>query len=214
MVVCSLGKFFGKSMRQIKQPQMSMGEIGINSIQFDLNSRDDIPQILRGLQALYINEIVFEKMSALLEQVIPRETDHNNGRPGMDIWSIFMLGTLRLNLNCDYDRVMELANEHNTLRQMLGHSLFDDNKRYGLQTIKDNVSLLTPEILDKINQIIVGLGHEYVRITDTPLPARCDSFVLETNVHFPTDISLLLDAMRKLINHCGQVADDDIKGWR
>ena len=28
---------------------------------------------------------------------------------------------------------------------------------------------------------------------------RCDSFVVETNVHFPTDINLLLDAMRKVI---------------
>lgn len=28
---------------------------------------------------------------------------------------------------------------------------------------------------------------------------RCDSFVVETNVHFPTDISLLFDAIRKMI---------------
>ena len=133
----------------------------------------------------------------------------------MDIWNIFVLGTLRLNLNCDYDRVMELANEHKTLRQMLGHSLFDDDKRYGLQTIKDNVRLLTPQVLDEINRVIVSLGHEHAGITDAPLTARCDSFVLETDVHFPTDISLLLDAMRKVINLCGQAAGDlAVKGWR
>jgi len=28
---------------------------------------------------------------------------------------------------------------------------------------------------------------------------RCDSFVVETNVHFPTDISLAFDAVRKVI---------------
>ena len=27
----------------------------------------------------------------------------------------------------------------------------------------------------------------------------CDSFVVETDVHYPTDINLLLDALRKMI---------------
>jgi len=202
-------------MRQIKPTQMSIGEKSIGSIRFDLNSRDDIPQILRGLQEIYTNTEIFVEVSAYLEQAIPEETDSNLGRPGMDLWSIFVLGTLRLNLNSDYDRIMELANEHITLRQMLGHSIFDQDKRYGLQTLKDNIRLLTPEILDHINQIVVGLGHELAGISNTPLTARCDSFVLETDVHFPTDISLLLDAMRKVINLCGKVADDySLKGWR
>ncbi len=202
-------------MRQIKQPQMCLGEMDIGSLQLDKNSRDDIPQILRGLQELYMNDIIFKEISAQLKQVIPEETNGDMGRPGMDIWNIFVLGTLRLNLNCDYDRVMELANEHKTLRQMLGHSLFDDDKRYGLQTIKDNVRLLTSEILDSINQWVVRLGHEQAGIADAPLTARCDSFVFETDVHFPTDISLLLDAMRKVIILCGRAADGHgIEGWR
>ena len=58
----------------------------------------------------------------ILEQlgsVIIAETDPDTGRPGMSLWSILVLGVLRLGLNCDYDRVMELANEHRTLREML-----------------------------------------------------------------------------------------------
>ena len=31
------------------------------------------------------------------------------------------------------------------------------------------------------------------------MQGRCDSFVVETNVHYPTDINLLLDALRKII---------------
>jgi len=31
------------------------------------------------------------------------------------------------------------------------------------------------------------------------LKGRCDSFVVETNVHYPTDINLLWDAIRKII---------------
>ena len=32
-----------------------------------------------------------------------------------------------------------------------------------IQTIKDNVSLLTPEVLDKINQVVVKAGHNLVK---------------------------------------------------
>ncbi len=69
------------------------------------------------------------------------------------------MGVLRLNLNWDYDRLLEMVNSHKTIRQMLGHGIFDDDVEYALQTIKDNIGLLTPEILDEINQIVVAAGH-------------------------------------------------------
>jgi hypothetical protein len=47
---------------------------------------------------------------------MPPEIDPSNGRPGMDLWKVLVLGSLRLSLNCDDDRVHELANNHKTLR--------------------------------------------------------------------------------------------------
>ncbi len=133
----------------------------------------------------------------------------------MELWDILVLGTLRVNLNCDYDRVMELANEHRTLRQMLGHGLVDEEGQYRLQTIKDNVRLLTPEILDGVNQIVVKAGHRELGAEEAPLAGRCDSFVAETDVHFPTDINLLSDAIRKVIGLSGQAAQEyGLSGWR
>ena len=52
-----------------------------------------------------------------------------------------------------------MVNEHRTIRQMLGHGLEDDRERYHVQTLKDNVSLLTPQIVDRINQVVVQAGH-------------------------------------------------------
>lgn len=44
---------------------------------------------------------------------------------------------------------------------------------------------------------------------------RCDSFVVETDVHFPTDINLLLDAIRKVIEVSAELAGDyNLPGWR
>ncbi len=48
-----------------------------------------------------------------------------------------------------------------------------------------------------------------------PLRGRCDSFVVETDVHYPTDVSLLWDAMRCLIRETGRAtAEHDVAGWR
>ncbi len=95
---------------------------------------------------------------------------------------------------------MDIANNHRTLRLMLGHNAMDSDYRYALQTLKDNICLFTPEVLDRINQIVVKYGHDVIgKKADEDLRAGCDSFVLETDVHYPTDINLLFDAMRKTI---------------
>jgi hypothetical protein len=209
-------------MRQVIAPQLKLGEQDIAAIQLDPKSRDDIPQLLRGLQYIYVTTEVREQVFAILAEVMPdgvhgKATAHT-GRPGMDQWTMLVLGSLRLDLNIDYDRVHELANEHKTLRQMLGHAGWaeDERDRYELQTIKDNLRLFTPEILDRINQVVVAAGHALVKKSpDAPLAVRVDSFVVETHVHYPTDINLLWDAMRKLIEIiAGLCADLGMTDWR
>jgi len=125
----------------------------------DTRSRDDIPQLLRGLQHLYTTESVRDEIFVLLEGLMPDDTSTEHGRPGMSLWNIFVMGMLRLNLNCDFDRLLELVNQHKTIRQMLGHGLADDDQMYSLQTVKDNIQQFTPEVLDKINQIVVREGQ-------------------------------------------------------
>ena len=48
-----------------------------------------------------------------------------------------------------------MADNHITLRLMLGHVAWEDEYLYPLQTIKDNISLFTPKILDRINKIVM-----------------------------------------------------------
>ena len=202
-------------MRVVQNIQMQIGEVDVSKIKFDLKSRDDIPKILRGLQHLYIDLALRTRLFALLEEHIAPKVDKHNGRPGMTLWRILVCGVVRLDLNIDYDRLHELVNHHDTLRAMLGHGAFDE-ERYHYQTLKDNVSLFTPQLLDKINQQIVDVGHVLVKKKDDEvLHGRCDSFVVETHVHFPTDISLLYDAMRKIITLTGRWCElRQVSDWR
>jgi transposase, IS5 family len=205
-------------VRLVKNPQMEFGEVDISQIQLDPKSRDDIPQILKGLQHLYVHPEIREEVFALLEKHIAPNVNKKNGRPGMALWKIFVLGVLRLDLNCDYDRLQNLANSHIEIRQMLGHTdLFDENRYfYQMQTLKDNVSLLTPELLDEINQVVVRAGHIVLKKKENEvLRGRSDSFVVETDVHYPTDINLLWDAMRKTITLTARICEDyEMSDWR
>ena len=204
-------------MRRAIDPQMKMNAVDISQIKFDLHSRDEIPKLLMGLQYIYCNMELKEKVFKILEDIIPEGTDHNNGRPGMELWKILVLGTIRLNCNWDFDKLQEIANNHKTLRQMLGHGgIWDDDYTYALQTLKDNISLLTPEVLDRINKLVVESGHKLlVNKKDDNIRGRCDSFVVETDVHYPTDINLLFDAIRKIITLIAVVCQTlNITLWR
>ena len=139
---------------------MTFGQTPIDQIKIDTRARDEIPKLLLGLQHIYCDQALRKKVFATLQNVIPDCIDSKNGRPGMDLWKILVMGTIRLNCNWDYDKLQEMVNNHKTLRQMLGHGMMDDDITYPLQTLKDNVRLLTPDILDKINTLVVKEGHK------------------------------------------------------
>ncbi len=200
-------------MRKVQDKQMMLGEVDVSQIKFDERSRDEIPQLLRGLQHIYCTAELKHNVFSLLEK---RMAVSRTGRPGMDLWKILVLGVIRLNCDWNYDKLKEMVDNHNTLRQMLGHSPdCMDGQKYPLQTLKDNVKLLTPELLDAVNVLVVQSGQSLVKKKGDLLRGRADSFVVETNVHYPTDINLLFDAVRKTVETisdlCGKLG---IPGWR
>jgi len=70
--------------------------------------------------------------------------------------------------------------------------------------------------LDQINQLVVNAGHVLVKKKgNEALRGRCDSFVVETDVHYPTDINLLYDAMRKVVTLTARWCERrEVSDWR
>ena len=219
-------------MRVVLNPQLAIGQIDIERIPLNPQSRDDIPAVLRGLQQIWSDAELRAKLFTLLETHLladkskadsaDRERqaygpclDARNGRPGMSLWSILVLGLLRQGLNCDYDRLHELAGQHRSVRRMMGLSDWDSTVA-SCRTITRNVSLLTPQLLADINRLVVGAGYEVLgQDVEGELTARCDSFVVETDVHYPTDVSLLWDAMRSLLRTVARASEAQGEtGWR
>ena len=138
------------------------------------------------------------------------------GRPGMDLCTILVLGLLKQGLNCDCDRLHELAMKHVDVRRMPGLSDDFGERAFSQRTVVRNVSLLTPDLLAEVNRLVVDAGHELVGANAAEgLRARCDSFVVETDVHYPTDVSLLRDALRRIVVlAAGLCLAAGVPGWR
>ncbi|MCP4553497.1 MAG: hypothetical protein GY834_15970 [Bacteroidetes bacterium] len=145
-------------MRKRFEIQYEIGAIPIEEIEFPKRSRDELPSVLRGLQYIYMDPTLNSKVFELLEAEI---VSSDMGRPAMSYWELLVLGTVRLTLSANYDRLEHVANYDSLVRNVLGvDTPFNKQKRYPLQTIKDNVCLLTEELLEKINEHVVKAGHK------------------------------------------------------
>ena len=202
-------------MREVESIQFEIGATPISEINISTKSRDDIPALLIGLKHLYTLPHLREQVFALLDAEVNPNARKDTGRPGMELWRILVLAILKQGLKCDYDRITHIANHDNLVRQMMGHGQMVC-RDYELQTVKDNVNLLSPQLLSKINQLLVQEGQKVAgKKPGETLRGRCDSFVVATDVHYPTDTNLLWDAMRCSVRVAASLSVDlNIGGWR
>jgi IS5 family transposase len=209
-------------MRQPFQAQPDLQITPIEKIRLPLKSRDELPPILAGLQWIWMHPTLKAEIFALLEAKI-LAGKQATGRTGMDLWQILVLGVVRLGLDADWDRMEDMANHHLLVRQMLvvpATPWGEDAKVFGHQTLRDNVALLDDELLQQINAAIAAAGREvFAKKGGAPVAAlevKVDSYVLETDVHFPTDLNLLWDAGRKCVDLVEQFRRSGcaLPGWR
>lgn len=155
-------------MRVFFEPQTDLRYLPINEITFDPRSRHELVVVLRGLQHIFLDKDLNRRIGAALEAALGQERSHM-GRPGMSHWEMLVLGVVRHALKADYDRLHDLANEHRKLREVMGiapRAAFmsvAEQKRYSLQTIKDNVGLLDESVLLALNGVITDAGHDFVK---------------------------------------------------
>jgi len=209
-------------MRHPFQQQPDLQITPIEKIRLPLKSRDELPPILAGLQWVWMHPTLKAEIFALLEAKI-LAGKKATGRTGMDLWQILVLGVVRLGLDADWDRLEHIANYDTLVRQMLGLPAApwgEEAKQFGHQTLRDNVALLDGELLQQINARIAAAGREvFAKKAGAPVAAleiKADTYVLETDVHFPTDLNLLWDAGRKCVDLIAGLLDRGfaLPGWR
>jgi IS5 family transposase len=202
-------------MRKCFSQQQVLGITPISEVVIPTNSRHELAPVLAALQHIFITPELNEQVFALIGPKI-KGNKQDTGRTGMDMWEILVFATVRLALNTNYDALHDLANFHKLLREVIGvENRLNEGKTYGLQTLKDNVSLLDEETVNQVNTMVVEAAHQFVLKKNETLRIKSDTYVLETNVHFPTDLSLLWDACRKGIDTMDYCREHyGLKGWR
>ncbi len=184
----------------------------IRDVQLNLECRDEMIPVLRALQYLHGSPKHRDKIMKLIEEDVSRDTDPDQGRPGLSYWQICVLAAIRKGCNLNYDRMQNCAENHWNLRHIMGIGDWE-TPTFNWRLIRDNIALLRPDTIDAISAVIVEAGHELE--PDAAKKVRVDSSVVESNIHHPTDSSLIRDAVNKAIPSARILAEYyGLSGWR
>lgn len=218
IVVITLAPVNSLSLMRFQfNPQPELDVLPIEKILIPQASRDELPPVLAGLQWIWTHPTLRTEILALLTRKILADKKAT-GRTGMALWQILVLGVVRLALDADWDRLAYLANYDVLLRQMLGVSTFPltgEADPFHRRTMRDNVALLDAELLTQINALVAVAGRQEFE-PKGKLQVRADSYVVETDVHFPTDFNLLWDSGRKCLDMIEKLIFKgmNLPGWR
>lgn len=200
-------------MRKAFPDQQRLDCRGVLGVQLNLECRDEIIPILRALQQIYSRPELRQQILDLIAQDVNQESRDDVGREGMDYWQILVLAAVRLGCNLDYDKLQDLAEQHRALRHIMGIGDWDGEDGFGWRRIRDNLCLLKPATIEKISHLIVAEGHRLQ--PEAAQQVRADSFVMETNIHWPTESTLIRDGVRKVLELCALIASTlSLPGWR
>jgi IS5 family transposase len=185
----------------------------VDSVPLNLNCRDEIIPILRALQHVYQQAQVRRKLLDLIGKDVNPHSSPDRGREGLSYWTIMVLAAVRLGCNFDYDKLQDLAEQHRTLRLIMGIGDWDEPTNFDWRRIRDNLCLLHPATIEKIGHVVVAAGHE---LAPTAIEAvRGDTFVVETNIHYPTESTLIEDGLGKVLTLAAALAKvHALPGWR
>jgi hypothetical protein len=200
-------------MRKHYERQYRFDSSPISEVALNFECRDEIVPVLAGLQYVYTQPHVRRKVVQLVASDLNRDTRRDVGRKGMDDWQVVVLAAVRLGCNFDYDKLQDLVENHRALQGIMGIGSWDEATGFSHRRIRDTLCHLQTETIAKINQVIVEEGQKLDVTANQSI--RADSFVVETNIHYPTESSLICDGVRKFVPLCVKLADLlDVGGWR
>jgi len=200
-------------MRLAFQEQPRLDCPPVDAVPLNVNCRDEIIPILRALQHVYGQAQLRREILESVGNDVNAGSSPDKGREGLSYWTIMVLAAVRLGCNFDYDRLQDLAEQHRTLRLMMGIGDWQDEEDFDWRRIRDNLCLLQPATLEKINHLLVAAGHQLA--PQAIQAVRGDTFVVETNIHCPTESTLINDGLRKVVTLASALAETHGQpGWR
>jgi IS5 family transposase len=157
-------------------------------------------EVLDRLDQLLDDDALFEAVKADLAQRRPQT--RTRGRHSTPVEVILRLLVVKHLYNWSYEQTERFVADSITLRQFC---------RVYLESVPDDTTLIKwanlvqPETLEQLLAHIVGLARQ--RKVTRGRKLRTDGTVVESNVHHPTDSSLLADGVRVLSRTLGRARE-------
>ena len=190
-------------MSRVLEPQLSFADLELRLLGIQLDPT------LRGIADF------IEDHPALVE-LVRRDLERGLKNPGVGRNGISPEQTLRSLMlmrvkNWDYRELRERINDGYTLR---GFTLFDSHRVPLHDAFNRAFMRLTSETVHSLNQAVVQATVEMGLEDGRKL--RVDTTVVETNIHYPTDATLLWDVVRtltRLIEDLHKQLPNGVKGF-
>lgn len=138
--------------------------------------------------------------NGLLDLVLKdiQESTHGSqsraGRKGMTAEQILCALILKFRKNCSYRELSELTHDSLSAREFL--KIEPSSKGFHYKTLQGNLKVIKESTVDKLFEQIKIYAKEH-KIEDG-LKTRSDASSIETNIHHPTDWSLMNDCIFSL----------------
>ena len=181
-------------MTRIAEPQLSFADLELRSQGIQLDPH---------MQAI---ADFLDRQHSLIEQVrqdlVRGLKNPNTGRSGLTPAQTLLSLILMRIKNWDYRELRERINDGYTLRSFTG---FDSHRVPKHDAFNRAFHRLTPATLGAINRAVV---HAAVQLClEDGKQLRIDTTVVETNIHFPTDATLLWDSVRTITRLVKELAE-------
>ena len=185
-------------MRIPHRSQLLLNVTPISQIELNLECRDRMIPTLVALQFIYTNPDFRDKALQLVERDLAQHADLNKGKPGMTLWQILVLAAVKQACDYTYDHLQYLAENDRNMEAMLQRRSWQEEELFKWKRIQANVCLVRPETIEEISHLVVAEGHRLA--PEAAEQVRGDCFVTDTNIHYPTESSLIVDGLTKIVD--------------
>lgn len=139
----------------------------------------------------------------VFNDILGKNVSSKTGCPGMSADQILRALIVKQMNGFSYDELAFHLADSITYRRFCNLGAMDGNP--SKSALQQNISRITHETLEKINRIILRAARE--KDVEKGRKARIDCTVTETNIHPPTDSSLLFDCVRTLARLLGEASE-------
>ena len=151
---------------------------------------DEVPEVLAMVHA----------------DVLPADVDPETGRPGMTADQVLRALVVKQTKSYSYKELAFHIEDSTTIRRFCRYGVMD--KTPSDSALQANVSLISAETLEQVNRAVLGIAESDG--IETGRKVRVDCAVVESNIHAPTDSSLLWDSVRTLARLLADAQEFDV----